>query len=481
MSRRPPWGALTRGLLVAGAVAAVPLAAQVPVSIGSLPRAQPVRTEVAAQGQAERTLTCPGNEVQGLTGVADFTVSGALRATTAPAEVSAPAAPVPSGGQGAVVTVVRGTGEAQPIGGPPASLPLVSDPSFVTAQGPSATSLTARQWWTVSERGLLGLASATCVEPVSDSWLTAGGPGPGQLERLIIVNPSENVVSATIDVLGPKGRLEAAHTTVPVPPRSRVVRLVEALAPGADPLVIRVQSTGGGLASWVNETGTAGTTSLGTETVPPLGQPSTTQTVLGVTAGPAPVVRVAVPGPTPAVISVRVTGEKGRMPVRDPDVVTVGAGAVAEIPVPGLRPGRYAVEVTADEPIVAAALSSVTVQKAADRAWSVPTAALSRAAGAVLSGRGSAVLHLLSPTATSVRVWTVAEGAPRSEDVRLVAGHLTTRNVTGDAVWVAPDQPGLVRAVVEESRSDRPALTTAVLVEVADAGGRVTAVHDPTS
>ena len=72
----------------------------------------------------------------------------------------------------------------------------------------------------------------------------------------------------------------------------------------------------------------------------------------------APAVQVAVPGSTNAVVSVRVLGAGGDIPLPGGGVFTVAAGSVGQLPLDALPEGTYSVEVTADVSVTANTVTS---------------------------------------------------------------------------------------------------------------------------
>ncbi|MGL5816355.1 MAG: DUF5719 family protein [Phycicoccus sp.] len=388
---------------------------------------------------AAQSLACPGNGLSGLAAVPDTTVGGAVAAASAPATLL-PAEPAGAGAAelrsgGAVLT---GLTAARP-GAASAALPDRS-PVLLDATGAAAPGLAATQEWRLDGKELRGLSSTSCSPGSTDAWLLAGGAGPGRQERLVLVNPGANPVTADVTVLGASGPLGEPRTET-VAPRGRVTVLLDAFTGDEAQTVVRVASDGAGLQASITDTWVAGSTALGAETVDPAAAPATRQTVPAAVVSGYTSVRVGVPGPDAAVVRVSLLGPDGLVPVTGETVLSVPGESVADLPLRGIATGVYAVVVTADVPVVASVFSATGGRGApGEFAWAAAASDIRGLAGAALPATPgvSRGLHLVSTGGASVaEVVTVSSGQATIRQVSLLADRTTVVSLDGaSAVWV---------------------------------------------
>ena len=316
-------------------------------------------------------------------------------------------------------------------------------PALVAAAGPAAAATVAQQTWQVDRDGLAGLASVACGSPREDLWLLGGGAGAGRLERLVLVNPGANPVTARIEVHGATGLITAASSEVTVPPRSRVARLLDAVAAAEASPAVRVRTNGGGIVAVLTDSYQKGSQALGIDTTGPTAPAAAAQVIPAVVTSGAATVRLAVPGRQQAVVGLRVLGAAGLVEVPSGAPVTrVPGGGVIDVPLRGLAAGTYAVEVTSDVPVLASALGVTARPAGGEFAWSTATPVLPSVAGAVIGSPAAApqtsTLHLVARgDIAEVTVWSVRGGRVTSVRERLGPDRITSLPVTGDSVWVS--------------------------------------------
>jgi hypothetical protein len=346
---------------------------------------------------------------------------------------------------------------------------------------------------TLARRGdLRGLAAVACPVPATQAWLLGGGAGQGRRSRLLLTNPAPAPATVDVAVHGRTGRRAGpAARGVTLPAGGTRALLLDALAPGVDPVAVHVVARSGRFVATLHDTVLRGLVPGGTDGVGPAAPAATTQVVPGVTQGEGRVVvRILVPGGGDAVVRVGLLGTAGRIPPAR-EVVTVRAGTVADVPVRGIPAGSYAAVVEADVPVVAGVLVERATERAAgpaDVAWAssaepltanvlsaVPTPALAAAlaeAGdrAGPRARPAAVLVLSAPQAgRTVVVGEYAATGKRLRATRLrLPAHRTVRLgllPTAGAVLVSagdvPDAP-LYGALELSSADPRGALLAVV-------------------
>jgi hypothetical protein len=93
-------------------------------------------------------------------------------------------------------------------------------------------------------------------------------------------------------------------------------------------------------------------------------------------AGPA--LQITVPGPSDAVVAIKLYGRDGQKALPGGGVVTAKAGAVTEVPLAGVPAGAYTVAVSSDVSFTAAARATrgLNAEDASDFAWSPASARL---------------------------------------------------------------------------------------------------------
>ncbi|WP_460446737.1 DUF5719 family protein, partial [Angustibacter aerolatus] len=335
----------------------------------------------------------------------------------------------------------------------------------VQATGAAAAELVGDQWTLALQGDLRGLATAPCRPGSADSWLVGGGSEPGRRGRLVLVNPAGNPVDVELDVHGTKGRAaRTAGSAVAVPARSRVVVLLDAIAPGVTAPVVHVRVTGGVVAATLHDALLSGTTPGGVDDVVPGTGPARRVLVPGVAVDGVATVRVAAPGRTEAVAQLRLIGPTGPVDVPGGGVLRVPGGASREVSLTGVPPGEYGVEVTSDTPVVAGAevRRQAAGRSVADIAWAASADPVTGVAGTALAPPGVSTRLLLTAPRDTVEA-DVVTGTGASTRVRVPAG--TTLGLAQDgvgAVWVRP-LPG----------SGDPQLVAARLVSAADPQGLV--------
>ncbi|MGC1207382.1 MAG: DUF5719 family protein [Ornithinimicrobium sp.] len=323
----------------------------------------------------------------------------------------------------------------------------------VAASGSLAPAVSASQVYLGDQDGRLGLALTPCTAPQDESWLIAGGGQAGHAERLVMVNPGQGAITATVTVFGLalEARDGQSSTEIALEPGAREIVLLDALAPGEAAPVVRVESNGGPISAFLGDQLLDGTTDQGTELTPPVAAPAAEQVIVGfdVPEGSADsaTVRVAVPGPEQAVIEIRALTGAGSVPIAQ-DVTLVPGGRSAEILLSDLPEGTYALAMSSDEDFVAAAevRSAPDVQGRQDVAWGPGAAPLGSVAGTPLPqlAQGPRVgysVDLFAPSGGTVRLILMDDqGATEESTLDLFPGAVLTRDLgSATAVWLLPE------------------------------------------
>lgn len=223
-----------------------------------------------------------------------------------------------------------------------------------------------------------GLAAAACGEGSTDQWIVGGSTEVGRTSLLFLTNSLDVDSTATIEIFGEKGLVEAAGMSgIVVKARSQHIISLAAFAPNVVEPVVHVVTTGGQVLATLQQTVTRVVTPGGVELVQPGAGPALRQIIPGValngmanqdgeggaiTNDVAPAIRVLVPGQREANVTASISAPGGK-----PIVVkaTVDAQHTLQLPFSGVPDGIYTVVVTAEVPIVAGVR---TVQGALDPA-----------------------------------------------------------------------------------------------------------------
>lgn len=459
---RPGLTAVARTLLVLGAGGAVLGASTLTertVTLGSPPDAD-AESRIALTAT---TLTCPGPELTGVTGVDDVVTSPLVTADTAPASVIAAAEVTPRGTAGLRIVPLVDVGHASPPDGRISTAKAgeiawrttVSGPLAVVGQGSRGVGVVGAQESLVTDsraeaHGIRGLVSTTCMDPTADAWLAGGGSGAGRQERLLLVNAGANPATAEVVLHGSDGPVDTAGgKVVTVPAHGRAALLLDALAPDEKSPVVQIRARSGLVGATLVDTWVDGVTPRGLDASGPAAVPALRQLIPAVAGPGAAVVRVAATGTTDAVAQVRLITRQGRVPLSGGSgILKVPAGATRDVAIPALPKDVVGVEVVADQPVVAAAMSSrSTGDGITDFGWSVSVPALRAAAGTTfrpLAVGDTAATRTLSLLASGGRAeaditLVDADGVPRTTRVRLASDTATTLDVSSaTSVWVTP-------------------------------------------
>lgn len=403
----------------------------------------------------EATLVCPGQQRLGATGLRDVTGTVTVAAAAPDPGVVAGA---PSSGSGAVQLLggSTSTGLAQSSERGALATAGVTGPDVVVARatGALAPGLVATQVWRHAGDDDRGLTVTPCQVPSSDVWLVAGGAGPSRTERVVVSNPGANAVSVSLEVLGRAGRVDGvADRSISIPPRSREVVSLDAVAPDEASPVVHVTATGGVVSAVLDEQWILGATGRGIDDATRAAPPSRDLVVPGVETGGTVWLRLANPGDAEALAQVRRLTAAGPVQPADLRAVRVPAGSTLDVAVPS-DAAAQGLGVRSDQPLVAAAWTerrARTGDPMGDFAWTPATLPLRGPAGVLLPGLDGTTKRLLltaGPVAATAQVRLGAGDdavvstvpVPAESTVAVDAG-------SADAVWVVPTS-GTLRGAV---------------------------------
>lgn len=420
------------------------------------------------------TLTCTGPDQRGAAGSDGTTQKTEVTTAAAPQQLVGSA----TGGSAKlrIGSSAARTFSLQPAGVRSAWISTAAGATVLADRGLSV-GLTATQTTRDDADDGSGLAISPCTGTTTDSWLFGGGAAKGRLARLVLVNPGSTAVTVNAAVVGSSGtdRTKSASDVV-VGPGERQVLVLGAFPDSLAQPAVHVTASGGGIAASLTDVDMAGETTRGESTSTPVTSSSRELRIPAVTATDAdPVVRVAVPGTSDAIVRVRATSADGEVVVDE--VRTVRAGRVAAMALTGLAKGSYAVRVTADEPVSAAALSRTADSGTADLDWASAVPAISGFGSVALPSSvpdRSSTLTLLATRSTSVRVWTRTDGDVTQRTVRVSADRPVSTSVgQASAVWVDPGQDSVYAAVTMTGKGSGPLLSSVPVLPASTTAGAV--------
>lgn len=333
------------------------------------------------------------------------TATSALNAVV----LSNPAGTVPEsdvtslGGEMVELIAKAPTSTPTPTVGPPvlaagvANISPVASPTVVGAEalGNEQASLAANLSYSATDGDLRGLASTQCQPPGNDAWLLGANTAVGRTAVLNVSNASETPATVSLDLYGSEGQIQApgARGLLVAPGTTRSVNLA-GLAPGESQLAVHVRSTGGPVASTIQQSVLRGIAPGGVEYLSPGAAPSNLQVMSGVDiqdpaaikalagksgfADAAPALQIAVPGSTDAVVQVSLYGANGERKIPNGGVVTVKGGTVSTLNLEGVPAGSYTVRASSDVSFLASArvTRGSKAEEATDFAWSPSSARL---------------------------------------------------------------------------------------------------------
>lgn len=257
---------------------------------------------------------------------------------------------------------------------------------------PAAAALMA---YAATDGDLQGTAAAACQTPSNDLWLSGANTAVGRSSVLHLTNASTTPATVNLELYGKAGQVKASGSRgLLVGPKSTRSIVLAGLAPGEERLSVHARSSGGPVSGFIQQSVLRGLTSGGVDFIAPGISAAPAQVMTGIDiqdagdvksltgesgfkdAGPS--LQITVPGPSDAVVEVKLFGRAGQQALPGGGVVTAKAGAVTEIPLAGVPAGQYTVSATSDVSIVAATRVSrgLKASQSLDFAWAPATAQL---------------------------------------------------------------------------------------------------------
>lgn len=270
--------------------------------------------------------------------------------------------------------------------------------------------------YTASDGDLRGMAAANCLTPSNDFWLLGASTTVGASSVLNLYNASETPSTVDLELIGPKGAIQAAGSRglLLAPGESRSWVLA-GLAAGQESLAVHVSSSGGAVAGTIQQSVLRGLTPGGVELLQPGNGPGLREVVTGIEVqdakvarqirgqsgyeNAAPALEVVVPGSGDATLEVRLFGPKGQVELPGGGVLTAAGGSILSIPLDSLPAGTYSADISSNVSINAAARISrgTGTGKPVDFGWAPSSGRLGNEHLAVLPPAGSSKLSFTAP------------------------------------------------------------------------------------
>lgn len=314
----------------------------------------------------------------------------------------------------------------------------------MAGQKPSAAGVLK---YSATDGDLQGSAAANCTPPGNDLWLAGASTTVGRTSVLVLSNPSSTPASVSLELFGSKGQIQAPGSRgLLVGPGTTRSIVLAGLAPGEPQLSVHVRSAGGPVAAAIQQSVLRGLTPGGVDFIVPGAAPAARQVMTGLDiqdaggisaitgkkgfgdAGPA--LNITVPGPSDAVVEVKIFGRDGQKALPGGGVVTAKAGSVTEISLAGVPAGQYTVSTSSDVSFVASArvTRGVNGDKATDVAWAASGVRLGsqHVVPVPQGGDRTLVFGVLQNRATISYAPVTADGRIRPAATADVAGGTTT-------------------------------------------------------
>ena len=396
------------------------------------PESATARSAVSAAVVSSAGGSLPGSALSALKG------SELQRIAKAPATATAPA-----GSSGVIAGVVQEE--------------TVDDVSVLSADAlanrqPAAAALMA---YTATDGDLQGSAAAACQAPSNDLWLSGANTAVGRSSVINLTNASTTPATVNLELYGKAGQVKASGSRgLLVGPKSTRSIVLAGLAPGEERLSVHVRSSGGPVSAFIQQSVLRGLTSGGVDFIAPGISAAPSQVMTGIDiqdagdvksltgesgfddAGPS--LQITVPGPSDAVVEVKLFGRAGQQAIPGGGVVTAKAGTVTEVPLAGVPAGKYTVSATSDVSIVAAARVSrgLKASQSLDFAWSPATAQLGSQHVVPLpqGGERQLVFGALDDRATISYTPITADGKLRTAATADIAAGTTTTLEAADRI-----------------------------------------------
>ncbi len=305
--------------------------------------------------------------------------------------------------------------------------PIAKDVVVVSAKG-----VTPVVW---QSRAGSWAGGAICSGPASSQWFVGASSDVTTRGRLIVINSGLSEAIVDVQTFSENGK--QPQLSINLKAKSYSLLKLDALATGDKSLTVQVVARSGRINTFMIDELGAGLKSLGGDFVNPINTASTTLVIPAIPNQPpkkgqktqsSHTLRILTPSQAGANFTLELISSDGSFVPVGFGSRNISAGIVSEFSIsPRISSKSFAVRIQSDEPIVAAVISTVTVNNRRDFVWSTPTPALVPMAMAVT---GLAPVIVFTSDSIAVKV-----------EMTLVNGKkvLTTIKGSNIATWRVPD------------------------------------------
>lgn len=219
-------------------------------------------------------------------------------------------------------------------------------------------------------------AALSCSVSDQTSWFVGGTANVTSQSKLILVN--SGLSDAIVDVTSFSENGPTQIVPVTVKPSSEKTIRIDALDPGSDRIVIKVETRSGRVTSYLLDERVRGLTNVGGDFVSPISSPSEILTIpalpikLGSSSQVKHTLRIMTTGKVDSSASVEVISPEGVFIPVGFGNISLSPDVVKDVSLSGVDLGSktFALKVTSTQPIVASVLTEVKSGSVSDFMWS---------------------------------------------------------------------------------------------------------------
>jgi hypothetical protein len=257
---------------------------------------------------------------------------------------------------GPLTTPSGGTGTDPELGGAPTDVTrstYLDGTARPVGAGQASDAVVGAAVERVGGGDITGLAAVTCTAPLTDQWLVGGATVVGASARLVLANPSDTSVEATITAYGELGALDSRE--VAIGPDAQEEVLLEGVVVDVAALAIHISATGTGVVAAMQDSRLDGFQPYGTDwvTASAVGADLVIPGV-GTGGSAAETATVRLVAPEGATARLTLSTPEGSAVWEGVAALELEPGVVVEVAIPAADEGT--VVVAADAPIAAAAI-----------------------------------------------------------------------------------------------------------------------------
>lgn len=222
-------------------------------------------------------------------------------------------------------------------------------------------------------------AALSCIASNQTSWFVGGTANVTSQSKLVLVN--SGLSDAIVDVTSFSENGPVASVPVTVKPSSEKVIRVDSLDPGANRVVLKVETRSGRVVSYLLDERIRGLNNIGADFVAPFPKAETDLTIaalpvkLGGSNNIKHTLRIMTTGKVDATASVEVVSPEGVFIPVGYGNITLAPQEVREIDISEIDLGdrTFGLKISATQPVVAAVFSQVRAGSVSDFMWSTPS------------------------------------------------------------------------------------------------------------